>query len=37
MFKLIKSLFNRKTKLEQQLTMCDYLDSLQNNVLKGIK
>jgi hypothetical protein len=37
MLKLIKSIFNRKTKLEQQLLMCDYLDSLQNNVLKGVK
>ena len=36
MLKLIK-LFNRKTKLEQQLEQCNYLDQLQNKTMEGLK
>ena len=37
MLKLIKSLFNRKTTLEQQLKQCEYLDQLQNKQMEGLK
>ena len=34
--KLIK-LFNRKTKLQQQQDICNYLDQLQNKQMEGLK
>lgn len=37
MINFIKSFFNRKSTLEQQLQQCDYLDSLQNKAIEGMK
>jgi hypothetical protein len=37
MLKLIKSMFSKRTQLEQKENLCSYLDQLQLNVLKGVK